>query len=281
MRFISFKKFIIISRPILFPLIFLCLICALFFSTSSLVLINLIDLIFILFLTFLIPFFTFSINDLYDYNSDKINIRKKSILYGKFISNIKQYSFSIYLYNFMIFLFLFIFAFIFYNIQTMLIIIILFFLIYFYSAKPLRFKEVYLLDSLSNGLIALFTFLLIYSFYNDIFALPLEVYLIALSISSYHLIAAQLDVVSDKSSNHKTTATKINNKDVVYLICILFNLPLLFFKINSGFKYLFYVNIFIIFILYFFPRVKKIYLFLFFIISWMFITMSYILNYLF
>ncbi len=281
MRLISLKQFIIISRPILFPLIFLCLICALFFSTNSLVLINFIDVIFILFLTFLIPFFMFSINDLYDYDSDKINVRKKNILYGRFISNIKQYSFSIYLYNFIIFLFLFIFTFLFYNIQTMLIIIILFFLIYFYSAKPLRFKEVYLLDSLSNGFIALFTFLLIYSIYNNIFTLPLEVYLIALSISSYHLIAAQLDVVSDKSSNHKTTATKISNKNIVYLICILFNLPLLFLKINSVFKYLFYVNFFIIFILYFFPNFKKLYLFLFFIISWMVITISYVWNYLF
>ncbi len=281
MKLINFKYFLILSRPIIFPLILLCLLVALFFSISGLNEINLSVILFIFLLSFLLPFFTFSINDLEDFESDRVNLRKKKIVFGKHISNLKEFSKSIFLYNLIIFLILIIYSIFFFKFEITLILFVLLFIIYFYSAKPLRFKERLFLDFFSNGLIALLTFWLIYSLFNSFKSLPLEVYAVSISIMSYHLIAAQIDYSSDLSVKHKTTATIINNKSIVYLICILLNLPLLFVTLEGNFKYLFFVNLIIILILYFFPNLKKMYLFIFFFISWSFITLSYILTKLF
>jgi 4-hydroxybenzoate polyprenyltransferase len=101
---------------------------------------------------------------------------------------------------------------------------------------------------------------------------------------SYHLIAAQIDIKFDKKANHTTTATFINNKLVTYLIAIIYNLPLLFFNFSSIFKYLFYVNIFIIILSYILENknyyVKK-KLLVFFLISWFIINSIYIFNHIF
>jgi lycopene elongase/hydratase (dihydrobisanhydrobacterioruberin-forming) len=279
MKFLSFKNYLIISRPIIFPLILLCLFVALFYSTNNLSQINFTHILFIFLLSFFLPFFTFSINDLEDFQSDKINSRKKGILFGKFILNLNDYSKSIFLYNFLISFILILYSLIFFNIQVLLLLVLLLFSLYFYSAKPLRFKEKFFFDFFSNGLIALLTFLLIFTLFNDFKQLPIDVYIISISIMSYHLIAAQIDISADKKAKHKTTATIINNKEIVYFICILLNLPLLFVSLKGNFKFLFYVNILIILLLYFFPKIKKKWLFLFFLIGWVFITISYIYSF--
>lgn len=273
MKLISFKQFLIISRPIIFPLLFLCFLVALFFSTK---IFSVIDILFIVLLTFFLPFFTFSINDLEDVCSDKINSRKKNVLFGKYISNIKEFSNSIYLYNLIVFLLLIIFSIIFYKLVTTIILFILLVLIYFYSAKPLRFKEKLFFDFLSNGLIAFLSFILIYSIYNPVENISLKVLLLSLSISSYHLLAAQIDFVSDNKSNQKTTATIIANKHIIFLICILLNVPLLLVSFSSYFKYLVFINLLIILILYFLPKTNKILLFSIFVFCWLFILLSYI-----
>jgi 4-hydroxybenzoate polyprenyltransferase len=276
MKLINFKCFLIISRPIIFPLILLCLFVALFFSISNLNQINLPYIIFIFLLSFSLPFFTFSINDLEDFDSDKINDRKKKIIFGKHLSNLKEYSKSIYLYNFLIFLILMLYSIFFFKIEITFILFLLLFTLYFYSSKPFRFKERFFLDFFSNGLIALLTFAVIYTLFNNLKSLPFEVYAVSISIMSYHLIAAQIDYSSDFYVKYKTTATIIKNKTIVYLICILLNLPLLFVTLEANFKYLFLINLLIILTLYFFPKFKKMCLFIFFFISWSFITLSYI-----
>ena len=277
MRLISFSKFLIISRPILFPLIFICLLVAFFYTFRSFSFLNFIDLIFILLLTFLVPFFTFSINDLVDFYSDKKNIRKKNILFGKFQKDLLSFKSSIYLYNFLIFLVLFVFSLIFYNLDTVIILLLLLFFLYFYSAKQIRFKEVFILDFLSNGIITLLCFALIYSFKYSIFNLPLGIYLISLAISSYHLIAAQLDYYPDKLANQKTTVVFINNKHIIYSLTLLLNLPLFLISFNSIFRYLVYLNIIIILTLWFFPKVNKKIIFCLFIIFWTFICIFYLI----
>ncbi|MCK9544699.1 MAG: UbiA family prenyltransferase [Novosphingobium sp.] len=275
MKFISLKKFVIISRPILFPLIFLCLLVAFYFSFRSLIFLNKIDFIFILLLTFLIPFFTFSINDLEDYYSDKQNHRKRNIIFGKFHLDLLSFRRSINLYNFLIFLILFIYSLTFHNIQTTVILVIFLFLLYFYSAKPIRFKERFILDCLSNGFISLFSFALIYSLKYSVFSLPLSIYLISLAISSYHLIAAQLDYSPDKSANQKTSVIVINNKHVVFSFSIFLNLPLFLVHFNSFFKYLVYLNLIIILIFWIYPKINKKIVFFIFFFFWIIISVLY------
>jgi 4-hydroxybenzoate polyprenyltransferase len=264
-----------ISRPILFPLIFLCLLVAFYFSFRSFNYITFIDILFILLLTFLIPFFTFSINDLEDYYSDIKNHRKRNILFGKFQKDLLVFKKSINLYNSLILLILFVYSLIFYNLQTTVILLLLLFLLYFYSAKPIRFKEIFILDFFSNGLITLFSFALIFSLKYSVLSLPLSIYILALSISSYHLIAAQLDYLPDKSANQKTSVILINNKHIVFSLAILLNLPLFLVHFNSFFKYLVYLNLGIILLFWILPKSNKKIVFSIFFFFWTLISIFY------
>lgn len=279
MKFLSFKDYLIISRPIIFPLIFLCFLVALFFSAKSIYYIDIVHIIFILLLTFLLPFFTFSINDLEDFKSDKINFRKKNILFGKYNPKINNFKKSILIYNLLTFLILILFSIFFLKLITSFILLILMLIIYFYSAKPIRLKEILFIDSISNGLIAFLCFLMIFSLFDNIFNIPFKILAVSVSIMSYHLIAADIDKKYDVLSKHKTTATEIKNRFFILLLLILFNLPLFFITFSSSFKYLLPFNLLLI-ILYFFNFKKiKIMLFLIFILSWVLITFFYILKF--
>jgi 4-hydroxybenzoate polyprenyltransferase len=223
----------------------------------------------------------FSINDLEDYSSDKLNSRKKSIFFGMHIPNLLKYSQCIKIYNLIIFLILIGYSILYFKIITTLILFLLLFIMYFYSAKPIRLRRILFIDFISNGIIVFLSFVLIYSIFNRICFIPLKIYLVSISIMSYHLVAAQIDIISDNISKQQTSATIINNKHLIFLICILLNLPLLLIKLNSFFKFLFYINILIILIIYLYPKFSKLYLFLFFVTSWVIISLFYILNNLF
>jgi len=277
MKLINFKEFIFFSRPILIPLLFLCLLVAFVFSTSISNL-SLLYFIYIILISLLLPFFIFAINDYYDFDSDKINKRKNNILQGFTIHNVNDLKKSILVYDLIIFLIIFLYSLLFNNLIHSLLVILLFFIIFFYSSKPLRFKEIPFIDSISNGLIVFLFFAIIYSLFNNIFSIPFGVIVVSISIMSYHLIAAQLDVVADKKANHTTTATFINNKFFVCLICIFFNIFLLFGGLSSIFRYLFYFNILLILFIYFFKNFNKQKVLILFLCFWGLLTIIYILG---
>ncbi|MCK9293227.1 MAG: UbiA family prenyltransferase [archaeon] len=277
MKLITFKQFIFLSRPILFPLLILCLFVALLFSTS-LTNIGVTHIIYIILLSFLFPFFIFAINDYYDYDSDIKNKRKNNILQGMVFKNISELKKAILLYDLIIFLILFLYSLLFNNLVHTLLLLLLFFVCFFYSAKPLRFKEIPFIDSISNGVIVFLVFALMYTLFNNFFTIPFKVIAISISIMSYHLIAAQLDVRSDLSAKHKTSATFINNRFLVYLLCLFYNLPLLFINLGSIFKYLFFINLFLIIYIYFNKNFNKKRLLILFLISWALLTIVYILK---
>jgi 4-hydroxybenzoate polyprenyltransferase len=250
---------------------------ALLFSTSF-TNINLYYIIYLILFSFLFPFFIFAINDYYDYDSDIKNKRKNNILQGLIFKNILELKKTILIYDIVIFLILFLFSLIFNNSIHSILLIILFFTTFFYSAKPLRFKEIPFVDSISNGVIVFLVFALVYTLFNNIFYIPFKIIAISISIMSYHLIAAQLDVSSDISAKHKTSATFINNRTVVYLLCLLYNVPLLFINLGSIFKYLFFINFFIVIYIYFNKNFNKKRVLILFLISWGLLTTIYILK---
>lgn len=274
------KSFFKLSRPILIPILLVCLSVSLFFSTSieSITLFSIIEIILVSFLT---PFFIFSINDFYDVESDILNKRKNNLLQGFSSKNIYSSKKFIFHTNLIIFIVLFGFSLFSKNIEHIITMFVLLFIAYFYSAKPIRFKEMLLLDSISNGVLVFSYFALIYTLYNSIITIPLEVILIAISTMAYHLLAAEIDKESDFKANQKTTATIIDNRNTIFLICILLNLPLFFINLNSVFSYLVYLNLFMIFISYFFKHFNKSKLIFIFLIFWFSITILYILKKLF
>jgi len=278
MIYISLKKFIMLSRPMLFPIIFFSLIVALLFSTpiNSISVYNILEIIFV---TFLLPFFTFAINDVYDYESDKNNLRKDNIFQGFYFKDVKSLSKTIRFYDLLIFLFLILFSLIFNNLIHTILLFSLLFVCYFYSTPPLRFKEIPFIDSISNALIAFLLFSMIFVLNNNFNSRMLfAIITISLAIMSYHLIGAQIDVDSDKKSKQRTTAVFINNRSIVYLISIIYNLPLLFVHFNSIFKIFFYFNILFIIYMYFSRNSNKKKLVVIFLTAWILLTIIYIVQ---
>jgi len=272
---ISFLDFLAISRPISFILLFLCLTVAFLFSAniSQLTIYHIIEFLLII---FLMPFFIFSINDYYDLNSDRINERKGNLLQGKIIAKdiSKQ---DIDRINLTIFFVLLFSSFTFRNLVHTLILFLALFFSYFYSAKPLRLKEIPIIDSLSNGAIVLSIFAMIYYLFNDVSDLPFRVIAVAISIVSYHLIMAQVDRTPDIKSGQKTTAIFLRSRFAVYLLCLFYNVPLLFAGFASVFKYLFYINLIILGFAYFNEKNSKSIVFLF-IISWVALLLLYVVD---
>ena len=106
------------------------------------------------------------------------------------------------------------------TIEIQLILAFFFFLSYFYSATPLRFKARPLLDFSSNILYALPA---IIGYYHSSALFPPAYVTVALFswTSSMHLFSAIPDIIPDKKAKLKTTAVVIG-KTASLILCIIF-----------------------------------------------------------
>ncbi|MCK5474516.1 MAG: hypothetical protein KAI53_03860, partial [Candidatus Aenigmarchaeota archaeon] len=136
-----------LSRPAFWSIPLLVFLLGLTYADAKLTYLAVVQL-----LLLSLPFsvFLYGINDIYDYESDKLNPRKKGVqgikLKQKYHSFIKKFSF------FVILLLLFS-SIITLNFSNIIGMIILLFFSYHYSAHPLRFKVKPPMDSFSNGMI--------------------------------------------------------------------------------------------------------------------------------
>lgn len=187
------------SRPlgwIIAPLVFLI---GFSFSNTELTFLPIIQ---ILLLSFPYCIFLYGINDIYDYESDKLNPRKKLVegikLNPQHHSFVKNISLSIVLLLILVSLLSL-------NFSNIFGVLILLFFSYFYSAPPLRFKEKPPLDSFSNTMLYFFVpFILGFSFNNSIFTIPLNVYLITICVMGIHSFSTIMDYSVDKKVSDKT-----------------------------------------------------------------------------
>lgn len=190
----SFKLLVKVSRPFLVllpPLIFLA---SFFYSGASLGLPSIIQLILLSF-----PFcvFLYGINDIYDYESDKLNKRKNAlegIKLGKkdhlFIKNS----------SFIVVLLLIISSLFTFNLFNILSMLLLIFVSYYYSAPPLRFKERPPLDLISVALAFLALIWLGYSFGGTLINIPHKAYFIPFLAIGMNAFCTIMDYSSDKKS---------------------------------------------------------------------------------
>ncbi|MBN1363935.1 MAG: UbiA family prenyltransferase [Syntrophaceae bacterium] len=158
----------------------------------------------ILMLSFPICLFTFGLNDIYDYESDKINPRKKW-LEGLLLS--EQYQGLVK--NAAL---LMGFVFIGVSLATKNIINIFYavtilVISYVYSVPPWRLKTRPPLDAVSGGIIGfLAPFALGFSFVDDATALPFHAYCFTFCVMGFHSFSTIMDYDVDRKSGDRTFA---------------------------------------------------------------------------
>lgn len=186
---------------------------------------TILSIIQILLLSFPFCIFLYGINDIYDYNSDKINPRKKllegiklDLKYHQFVKKVSKKAALILLLSSVIT----------FNILNFAGMILLLFFSYFYSAPPLRFKEKPPLDSFANGILYFFApFLLGFSFGGDTFP-SINLYLISACVMGIHSFSTIMDYSVDKKIGDTTFAVVYGKKTASIFALLVFSAALLF-----------------------------------------------------
>jgi|TARA_Y100000310_G_scaffold329278_1_gene398810 4-hydroxybenzoate polyprenyltransferase len=206
------------SRPILWIVLPLLFLGGVFVSGARMTQLVILQLVL---LTFPISLLGYGINDIYDYETDKLNKRKGGI---EGVKLEKGNNWLVKKTALIMAGLLFLSALLTWNITNIAGMSLLLFFSYFYSAPPLRFKEKPPLDSFSNGIIYLFApFLLGFSFAGSIIAVPLKVYLMALGVMGFHAFTTIADYTADKEAGQKTFAIVFGKRTaalVAFLILI-------------------------------------------------------------
>ena len=182
-----------------------------------------------LFLSFPFAVFLFGINDINDYESDKINPRKKA------------YTITVGIKRFIVVLSvltcasLLLISVLTLNYENIILTALLLLVSYYYSSGPLRFKEIPILDSLSNGLIFLLVFSTGYSYGGSTVDIPLKIYLVALCVMGIHAFGTVLDYSVDKKVGHNTFAVFFGKRFTLLLVLITFLSAFYFAGIGRNF----------------------------------------------
>lgn len=155
----------------------------------------------ILMLSFPYSLFLYGTNDIYDYETDRLNPRKKLIegvklnpTHRPIIKRASMIVACLLIATSVLTL----------NTANIFGMLSLLFVSYYYSAPSIRLKERPPLDSLSNGAGFLSVFLIGYSFGGTILEIPLKAYLIAACVTGLHAFSTIMDYSTDKKVGQKT-----------------------------------------------------------------------------
>tara|TARA_Y100000034_G_C6804031_1_gene360843 strand:- start:169 stop:960 length:792 start_codon:yes stop_codon:yes gene_type:complete len=228
------SDFIRISRPITWPILPIMYFCIFFYYDLQFTPLIALQL---LILTFVFNFFLYGINDIYDYKSDELNKRKSVLNFNtKEVKKISLYCVVLLLLSSVFLL----------NLKNFLAMVLLIELSYFYSAPPLRLKELPVLDSLTNALIVYAALLLPYSFTNEPFSSKL--YFLLFGIAGFHAFTAALDYECDKKAKINTLAVYFGKRFAILFSLLTILTIILFSEITNN-----WINLF--FILNLFPQI--------------------------
>ncbi|MBW3012513.1 UbiA family prenyltransferase [Candidatus Woesearchaeota archaeon] len=214
----NFLRIVKISRPLGWVIAVAVYFVGLVLSKSHM---GLLQFLQILTLTLPFCFFLYGINDIYDYDSDKINPRKGNYIYG---AKIKKNEIPVIKSLAWIFVLPFVIVASFINFYNLLYALILVLVAYFYSAPPLRFKEIPFVETISNSFILYLVVVLGYTNSAVPWQLPYQVYfflLVATGFNAYHTI---VDFDSDLKAGHKTFGTRFGKRATAgfsFLCCLI------------------------------------------------------------
>jgi 4-hydroxybenzoate polyprenyltransferase len=218
------------SRPIgwiLGPLVFLI---GMTFSGS--ITITPVSIFQILMLSFPGCIFLYGMNDVHDYESDKLNPRKK--VAGGWLDSKLEPEYHPYITRVSIFVVILMFLSSFLTLSTtnILAMVVLVASAHLYSAPPVRLKERPVVDSVSNGMIFFGTFLLGFSFGGSIFDLGMDIYLITACVVGIHAYTTIMDYEFDKNAGYKTTAVVFGERGTSLFVLFIFILTFCVAKLS-------------------------------------------------
>ncbi len=182
-------------------------------------------LIFFIFFTYPANIYIYGINDVYDYDTDKLNPKK--ISYESLVMPDEQKGLLKHI-AFVTLPFV-IFGFIFLSFQSLIFLFAFLFFAGFYSAKPIRAKAIPGLDSIFSAGHYIATAVFSYVFVSDILEKPIS-WLTVLILSgagmcwaiAMHAYSAVPDIKADSDAGLSTIATKLGKKYTVVLCALLY-----------------------------------------------------------
>jgi 4-hydroxybenzoate polyprenyltransferase len=171
-------------------------------------------------LTFPMSLIGCGLNDIYDYESDRLSTRRRKV-WGAVVSEAERplvYQACVAMIplvlltacatrngeNFM---------------ATVTVVVIA----WIYSVPPWRLKERPPLDSIANGLgYFLFPFMMGYSLNANPHKMPLRYYLLALCVAGIHSLATAADYDADRAAGHRTMAVVFGRRTAALVACAAF-----------------------------------------------------------
>ncbi len=216
------------SRPALWVIAPLVFLVGLFFSGASLSTLSIIQLVL---LTFPYCVFLYGINDVYDYESDQLNPRKKLV---QGIKLKKKHHEFIKLVSYVMIGILIISSLITFNISNWVGMVLLLLFSYFYSVPPIRLKVLPPIDSFANGVLYFFApFLLGFSFGGTGVEIPLKIYFVAACGMGFHVLSTITDYSVDKKVGDRTFAVAFGKRTAAVFAVVIFLLTMFFVGIQT------------------------------------------------
>lgn len=218
--------------------------------------------------------FLFGVNDIYDRESDRLNPRKNTYL----DDHIEAFIYKVSLITVFSLIIVSLSTFNSSNIASTLITVLF---SYFYSAKPVRLKELLFLDSISNGIIFFSVFSMGYSFGAGLADIPLKIYYVALCVMGIHAFGAAVDYDADRLASQRTMAVYLGKRGAFLFTFLCFILSFLFSGIGTAIIkiYLLYCTIISAVAMLFLNRKFEILLFKMIFVGFVLTSIIFLFNY--
>lgn len=181
-------------------------------------------------LSFPVCLFTFGLNDISDYESDKINPRKNGIEGVLLPANHHRFVMISSLSAGIVF---FVASLMTQNVLNVFFAVTILVMSYAYSTPPWRLKTRPPLDAISAGILGfLAPFALGYSFVDDASALPLHAYCFTLCVMGFHTFSTIMDYYIDKQCGDRTFAVAYGKRAASLFPAIVFLFTIYFIHVN-------------------------------------------------
>jgi 4-hydroxybenzoate polyprenyltransferase len=206
-----------VSRPVVWPVLPLVYALGLHAAQAEWTAVAVVQA---LFLTFPMNLIGCGLNDIYDYDSDRLSSRRRA-MWGAIVSADERplvFECCVAMIPLVI-----LGACITRNIENVMATVSLVTIAWVYSVPPFRLKERPPLDSLANGLgYFLFPLMMGYSLNADPRTMPLRYYLLALCVAGIHALATAADYEADNAAGHRTLAVAFGRRTAAAAACAAF-----------------------------------------------------------